>query len=43
MILFDASVIIDARDADRPFHVWAKERIAEAVAGDGALAKRVRR
>ena len=34
MILFDSSVIIDARDADSPFHAWAKQRIAEAVAGD---------
>ena len=41
MILFDTSVIIDARDADSPFHEWAKERIAEAVAGDGASANTV--
>ena len=41
MILFDTSVIIDARDADSPFHAWAKERIAEAVAGDGASANTI--
>ena len=41
MILFDSSVIIDARDAGSPFHAWAKERIAEAVAGDGASANTV--
>ena len=40
-MLFDTSVIIDARDTDSPFHAWAKERIAEAVAGDGALANTV--
>jgi hypothetical protein len=28
VILFDSSVIIDARDADSPFQTWAKERIA---------------
>ena len=37
MILFDSSVIIDARDADSPFHAWAKERIA----GDGVSVKSV--
>lgn len=36
MILFDTSVIIDARDPDSPWHNWAKQRIAEAVAGEGA-------
>ena len=36
MILFDTSVIIDARDPDSPWHSWAKEQIADAVAGDGA-------
>ncbi len=41
MRLFDSSVIIDARDADSPFHAWAKQRIAEAVAGDGAAANTV--
>jgi predicted nucleic acid-binding protein len=35
MILFDSSVIIDARDPDSPFHRWAKERIAEAVIEPG--------
>ena len=41
MILFDTSVIIDARDPDSPFHDWAKERIAEAVAGEGAAASTI--
>jgi predicted nucleic acid-binding protein len=41
VILFDTSVIIDARDADSLYHAWAKERIAEAVAGDGASANTV--
>ncbi len=36
MILFDTSVVIDARDPDSPWHQWAKERIAEAVALEGA-------
>ncbi|MEO8429163.1 MAG: type II toxin-antitoxin system VapC family toxin [Verrucomicrobiota bacterium] len=36
MTLFDTSVIIDARDADSRWHTWAKERIAGAVASDGA-------
>jgi hypothetical protein len=36
VILFDTSVIIDARDAGSVFHNWAKEQIAEAVAGDEA-------
>lgn len=36
MILFDTSVIIDARDPASPFHAWAKERIAEAVSTEGA-------
>jgi predicted nucleic acid-binding protein len=39
--LFDTSVIIDARDPDSAWHEWAKERIAEAVAGDGAAANTV--
>jgi predicted nucleic acid-binding protein len=29
-------LIVYARDAASPFHQWAKEQIAEAVAGDGA-------
>ncbi len=37
MILFDTSVIIDARDATSPFHDWAKTAIARAVAGEGAV------
>jgi predicted nucleic acid-binding protein len=36
MILFDTSVIIDARDADSEFHAWAKTQIAEAVESEGA-------
>ena len=36
MILFDTSVVIDARDPDSPFHDWAKQQIARAVAADGA-------
>jgi predicted nucleic acid-binding protein len=41
VILFDSSVLIDARDPDSPFHKWAQERIAEAVAGDGAAANTI--
>jgi predicted nucleic acid-binding protein len=36
MILFDTSVIIDARDAASEFHQWARLQIAEAVATEGA-------
>jgi predicted nucleic acid-binding protein len=36
MILFDSSVIIDAREQDSPWHSWAREQIADAVAGEGA-------
>jgi predicted nucleic acid-binding protein len=36
MILFDTSVIIDARDPSSPWHRWAQERIAEAVSAQGA-------
>ena len=36
MTLFDTSVIIDARDLSSPWHRWAQERIADAVAGEGA-------
>jgi predicted nucleic acid-binding protein len=36
MTLFDTSVIIDARDEQSPWHRWAQERIADAVATDGA-------
>ncbi len=38
MNLFDTSVILDARDPDSPFHSWARNKIAEAAAGDGAAA-----
>jgi predicted nucleic acid-binding protein len=41
MTLFDTSVIIDARDPDSPFHEWAKQQIARAVAGDGAAVNTV--
>jgi predicted nucleic acid-binding protein len=41
MTLFDTSVIIDARDADSPFHAWAKDQIAGAVATDGAGANTI--
>jgi predicted nucleic acid-binding protein len=41
MILFDTSVLIDARDASSPWHEWAKEQIAQAVAGEGACANSV--
>jgi predicted nucleic acid-binding protein len=36
LILFDTSVVLDARDPDSPFHAWARNKIAEAAAGDGA-------
>ena len=35
MILFDSSVVIDARDSDSPFHDWAKRQIAAAVQEGG--------
>ena len=41
MILFDTSVIIDARDPHSPWHSWAKEQIATAVADEGAAANTV--
>lgn len=41
MILFDTSVIIDARDKDSPWHQWAREQIAEAASGEGAGANTV--
>lgn len=37
MILFDTSVVIDARDANSPWHKWAKEQIANAGAEGGAF------
>jgi predicted nucleic acid-binding protein len=36
MILLDTNVLIFAFDADSPFCQWARETIANAVAGDGA-------
>ncbi len=41
MILFDSSVIIDARDASSPWHRWAKEQIAVAVSTEGAAVNTV--
>lgn len=41
MMLFDTSVIIDARDERSPWHKWAQERIADAVAADGAGANTI--
>jgi predicted nucleic acid-binding protein len=35
VILFDSSVVIDARDSDSPFHDWAKRQIAAAVQEGG--------
>jgi len=35
VILFDTSVLIDARDKDSPWHQWAKEQIAESVSEGG--------
>lgn len=40
-MLFDTSVLIDARDVNSPWHQWAKDQIAEAVAGEGACANTV--
>ena len=40
-MLLDTSVLIDARDATSPWHQWAKDQIAEAVAGEGACANTV--
>lgn len=36
MILLDTNVLIYAFDPDAPFCHWARETIADAVAGDGA-------
>lgn len=36
MILFDTSVIIDARDSQSEFHQWARQQVAEAI-GEGAV------
>jgi predicted nucleic acid-binding protein len=41
MILFDTSVVIDARDPDSQWHGWAKNQIADAVAGEGAAANTI--
>ena len=36
MILLDTNVLVYAFDPDAPFCQWARETIADAVAGDGA-------
>lgn len=36
MTLLDTMVVVYARTPDSPFHEWAKEQIAGAVAGGGA-------
>ncbi len=36
MILFDTSVIIDARDGHSPWQQWAETQIAQAVSSEGA-------
>jgi predicted nucleic acid-binding protein len=41
VILFDSSVVIDARDKDSPFHLWAKQQIADAASADGAAVNTV--
>jgi len=41
MTLFDTSAVIDARDLTSPFHEWAKQQIARAVAADGAAVNTV--
>jgi len=41
LILFDTSVVLDARDPDSPFQTWSRNKIAEAAAGDGAAVNTV--
>lgn len=41
MILFDTSVVIDARDPGSPWHEWAKRQVAKAVAEDEAGANAI--
>jgi predicted nucleic acid-binding protein len=41
MILLDTNVLIYASDPASPFYAWARETIAEAVAGDGAAVNAV--
>jgi len=41
VILIDASVLIYAFEADSPFCHWARQVIAEAVAGEGAMVNAV--
>jgi len=36
VILFDTSVVIDARDKGSPWHQWAKEQISQAGSSEGA-------
>jgi predicted nucleic acid-binding protein len=37
MILLDTNVLVYAFDPDSPFYQWARETIADAVAGEGAV------
>ena len=37
MILLDTNVLIYAFDPDSPFYNWARETIADGVAGEGAV------
>ena len=37
MILLDTNVLIYAVNSDSPFHSWAQELVAGAVAGEGAV------
>jgi predicted nucleic acid-binding protein len=41
MLLFDTSVLIDARDSASPWHQWAQQQIAHAVTGEGACANTI--
>ena len=41
MILFDTSVVIDCRDTASPWHQWAKDQVADAVAKDEAAVNAV--
>lgn len=41
MILFDTSVILDARDTKSPWHEWAVEQIAVAVSREGGAVNAV--
>jgi predicted nucleic acid-binding protein len=41
MILFDSSVLIDARDPKSAFHSWAADQISEAASTEGAAVNTV--